>query len=242
MKIQKDLFAQFLRKASINDHITDGIIKFGKDRMSFMNCTIDNNMFCNCVIDAKYIWDNEVLGNVGIANMKLLRQVVNRFDSEISISLKDNKLILQDGKRTADFSTLDTDYMKVFPDKILGLDYPYNFEIDNNVLSEAITTCNIVSERTKVFTLEVFKSNISITSGDNKDSGNLNRFFIEDNIKGNVGEKQRVLLGEYIVQALAVIDSPIEISIGESRPFKIFENYQNKIQTIIIIAPRVKDE
>jgi len=243
MKIQKDLFQQFLRKASINDKIIEGIINFEKDRMSFENFTIDNNMFCACVMDAKYIWEHQELGKIGIANMKLLRQVINRFEGDINILVVDNKLIIKDVKRTVEFATLDVSYIKEVPvDRLLSFEYPYHFEIDNNIMSEMITSCDTLNDKMKVFTIELYNDDILITSGSNKEAGNLNRFLTQEKIKGNIKEKQRILLGEYIIHALAVIDSPIEINFGNKLPFKIFEDFNKKIQTTIIISPRVENE
>jgi len=235
MKINKELFVNYLLKATINDNIVEGTIDFNEKNICFNSTTPDNNVAINCTLDIKKIIDYKPLGKVSFNNLKLLRKTIARFGESFSIELRDNLVIISDDKKSCEILLVENDYIKVIPERIFTMEFTNNFQMDKSIINEAVQNAEALSLKEKIFYIDLEGDNIKITCGDY----HSNRFIINEKIAGIV-VKQSLIVGNYLAEVVNILSGTIKVFVEINKPLKITEDFNNgEIQTILFIALRV---
>lgn len=231
MKIKAKLFSKFLRKSMISD---ENVL-----------LTFDNGLETKVVNKGQQILAETKLNkdsfteyqdgqeSVGIKNLTLFKKFVERFDSEINFTIKNNILEMKDGTKKVIMSLADKDYIKVSDYKCDSLIYEKpQITLETNFLKSMIKDAEVYGNPKIIFQSKNGDFIITI-----KESGMSDRIVMRQTIPTLKGHDFiTIYQTEYLKLVIdCLTEEKINLNLDQEKPLKITE-IGKEIKAIYIVC------
>lgn len=231
MKVDKQIFLEFIKKVSLDGNIEDLVFHFDNDGLKIRAKNLGNTLVVAGKLNSTSFKTYQPLENkVGIKGIKQLMNITKRLGNEITITINSDKNLLNvfDDKRKLSLSLMEVEYcdsyIKVMPDVEIANEFKLNGEIFHN--SKAVHDSNNVK--------------IKLIVKDNKlkfetDIGILGKFIERDSFDC---KDIKLEFGQPLIDVINVLGNDLYISLEENKPLFIKEKTEDYFIKYII-APRV---
>lgn len=234
MTINKDVFLRFLKAHSVSGEFANDelILNINKDSIKIITVSNGKHVVISGVLNGTY----EDIGEVALDKVSNLISLISNFSSkEISISKKENKLIVEADKTRASFTLKNTEYVinKISESKFKELATKASgneFSLSKEVVSRIISTINSVKAedvslklKDKLLTIDVDNGNQSIETS----------FDLKESVK-TVALK----LNKAVIDILKLLDGEVTVSVNTESP--VYFVVENKDYNVIYIVATLK--
>jgi len=230
--INGTVLGKFLNVATLNGSIESVKLDFGLDGMGINSITQNSAGATISFIkkEAFSSWGITESFSIGVKNSKLLADLLNNFQKEVSIELTENVLTIYDEKTNAHLINMKTEFIETVMEdtsKLLS-NFDDGVELDGEIFNKMIK--NAVLLNNDEFLLECKNNILTITVGQK----GFNT--IEEKVPLTYNDF-RIKVGEMVKGLVQVLSGKIRLSImGDGKPIMLEvrkENFYNKL----IIAP-----
>lgn len=234
MKIGADKLKNFIEKVSMSDGqaITECLLNFDKDGLKVTANSKTTMTRVSGILKASIFKDYESIGNIGISDMKELKNVINKFkEMEVSLKVEGNLLDIAGTGKKVEVELMDTQFISVDISEP-KLEFADSFVFTSDALHKIIEDSNVNKDYKLAFVTEDKKLTVQNTG-----KYKFTHQFVIPTIKGGVKCK----FGQPLIDATKNLDGNLEISVKTDYPMKVLEKTEESIISIII-APMVDNE
>jgi len=245
MKVDKNLFLQFLNKLSIDGRIESCVLNFKEEGIFARTSDKNKYFFMSSNIDASFIEEYKAIGEIGIKDIKKLSSMAAAFKAYFYMDIDKNMITLRSigGNKKIQTTLADKSFIGITGKPNI----PYEnslFHLKTNELKEIKTDAQSIfgksdkdSSTKSIITFLCEKEGelcINIDSGTNK----IQKRIVVSELK----HKFKVSFGDRIFSNMVNCLSAESVSITAQTnfPMKIAEN--DRIKSIFYIAPRIMEE
>jgi len=233
MKVKTKTFVGFLKKAKMEkqQQIDECILSFESSGLKIDANSPSQQSRVMALLKKEAFKEYEELGNVGMNDLDNVVKVLDRFGEFITLKKEGNLLTISGDNKKVDIELISEEFINTDTGEP-------KLEFENTFSIPMVKLKDIIKD------VEMNKDAIMIVeTGDKKVSfSNTGKYkFRTEHEALSCTPGVKVKFGSPLIEAVANMDSPVEISVKSDHPAKIIEKTETSVVTVIV-APRVDDD
>lgn len=236
MRINRNNLEEYFNKLSIGDSVWEVIISTGKEGIKSSAMMKGQHMYSKCdLLPSAFTMAPTKEEEVGIKDIRLLKSLLARFKSEVTLKINNNILVMDEGSKEIQTTVASKDFIEK-PEEVSGI----NYEVDP-VMIEVSKLKDIGKDITLFKECEVIINGIAET--------NIVEFHIIDGTNKLITKLKvdkvskdftSMFKGDYLLSIIKILTANrVKLQIQKDYPMKVVESTEH-INSIFMVAPRVE--